>query len=218
MGRRLYADAAGYRLRQVAGDLALVIIVWLAVRGARRLREAIGELGVVAEGLDRSGRSVTGGAGRAVDAVEDIPAVGGALAAPFRTLGGAGEDLTAAGEQVATTVDTVALWLPFLLAVLLVGWVASRYVPWRVRWVAETTEVRRLLSSQPETAPRLLALRAASTRPLRTLHREVTDPATALAEERHAELAAVELRALGLAPQRLHPRRPARPAGPAPPR
>jgi hypothetical protein len=201
VGWRLYADDELIRLRQAAGDAVALFVAWWVVRLARRLAEAIGEFGVVADGLDRSGRSVSSGAENAVDAVEGLPAVGGALAAPFRTLGQAGSELTAAGDQVGRTVETVAFWVPLVLAVAVLGWIALRYVPHRVRWVREATEVARLLASPG--AAQLLGLRAATGRPLRTLRRAVGDPAAALAEERFHELAAVELRALGLSVDRL---------------
>lgn len=180
----------------MVGDAVVLAVAWWTVRLALRLRDGIGELGVVASGLERSGRSVSEGAGGAESAVQDVPAVGGALAAPFRTLGGAGRELTAAGDQVGRTVETVALWLPLLLAAVVLGWIALRYLPARARWVGEATEVSRVLAA-PDAA-RLLGVRAAATRPLRTLRREVGDPATALADERYVELARVELRALGL--------------------
>ena len=201
MGVRLYADDTLLRLRQAVGDALVLAAVWWVVRIARRLSSAIAEVGVVADGLDRSGRSVSRGAASAVDAVDGVPAIGGALAAPFRTLGGAGRDLTAAGDQFQRTVDTVAFWLPAVLVLVVVGWIAARYVPGRLRWVREATEVEQVLAS-PDAA-RLLGLRAAAVRPLRTLRRAVGDPAAALAAGRFDELAAVELRALGLSPARL---------------
>jgi hypothetical protein len=182
----------------------VLVVAWWIVRFAARLRDGIGELGIVASGLERSGRSVSEGAGSAESAVQGVPAVGGALAAPFRTLGGAGRELTAAGDQVGRTVETVAFWVPVVLAGLVLGWIAVRYLPARVAWVREATEVSHVLRSSE--AARLLGLRAASTRPLRTLRREVGDPAAALAEGRYVELARVELRALGLSTAPLEPR------------
>jgi hypothetical protein len=199
VGWRLYADDERRRLRQVVGDVLAVLAAWWVIRSALRLRAGIRELRVVAEGLDSSGRSIARSAQNAEDAVDGLPAIGGALAAPFRTLGGAGRDLVAAGEEVAQTVDAVAFWIPFLLVLLVLGSVAALYLPRRLRWVREATEVTRVLAS-PEAA-RLLGLRAAAGRPLRTLRRAVGDPAAALAAERFDELAAAELHALGLAPR-----------------
>jgi hypothetical protein len=200
---RLYADEAGRRLRQVAGDLLVLVASWLAVRTAGRIAGGVRELDSVADGLDRSGRTVAAAAGRAGDAAEGIPVVGGALATPFRSLGGAGDELTTAGDQVARTVETLAFWLPTLLVVAVAGWVLLSYLPARIRWVHEATEVSRLLADVDADTVQLLGTRAAVTRPLRTLHRDLADPAAALAAGRYRELAAVELRALGLSPDRL---------------
>jgi hypothetical protein len=201
VGWRLYADDDRRRLRQVVGDALAVLAAWWIVRLALRLRDGIREFRVVADGLDSSGRSVVSSARNAEDAVDGFPAIGGALAAPFRTLGGAGRDLVAAGDQVGQTVDAVAFWLPFVLVLLVLSAVAVLYLPFRLRWIREATEVTRVLVS-PDAA-RLLGLRAATGRPLRTLRRAVGDPAAALAAERYEELAAVELRALGLSPAHL---------------
>jgi hypothetical protein len=209
VGWRLYADDPWLRTRQVVGDALALAVAWWIVRLAARLRHGIDELRLVASGLERSGRSVSEGAGSAESAVEGVPAVGGALAAPFRTIGGAGRELTAAGDQVARTVETVAFWVPVLVTALVLGWIVLRYLPARVRWVAEATEAALVLGS-PDAA-RLLGVRAAATRPLRTLRREVGDPATALAEERYVELARVELRALGLSTHALDAGRPPSP-------
>ncbi|MEX0835120.1 MAG: hypothetical protein WD010_03445, partial [Nitriliruptor sp.] len=140
-------------------------------------------------------------AGRASDAVDGIPAVGGALSAPLRTLGGAGDGLIGAGQQVADGVAAVAFWVPVVLAGLVLSWVVSSYLPRRIRWIREARDVEHLLGSAD--AVQLLGVRAAATRPLRMLRREVADPAAALAAGRYAELAAVELRAVGLSPARL---------------
>lgn len=202
MGRRLYADDALRRARQVVGDVVVVLLTWWVVRVALRVRDTIGEARIIAEGLDRSGRGVSRGAGNAVEAIEGVPAVGGALAAPFRTFRDAGRDLVSAGSQVDRTVDAFAFWVPALLVLVVVAVIAAGYVPHRMRWIRETSEVTCVLAS-PDAA-RLLGLRAAAGRPLRTLRLAVGDPAAALADERFDELARVELRALGLSPARLH--------------
>lgn len=211
MDARLYADDAARRLRQVAGDLLVLVAAWLTVRTAGRIAGGVRELATVADGLDRSGRTVMAAADRAGDAAEGIPVVGGALATPFRSLGSAGDELTVAGDQVARTVETLAFWLPMLLVAAVAGWVLLYYLPRRIRWVHEATEVSRLLADADTDTVRLLGTRAAATRPLRTLRRHLTDPAAALADGRYRDLALVELRALGLSPDRLERAAPAAP-------
>jgi hypothetical protein len=197
----LYADRGAVRARQLTGDLTMVAVTVLAVWLARELRGTILALDGAAQGLMDSGETVSSGARSAAEAVEGIPAVGGALASPFTTIAGAGTQITSAGAQTSDAVHTLALLLPGLLAGILVGYVLFRLLPARIRWVQEAAEVRRLLASSD--AARLLAHRAVATRPLRELRRRLDDPAAALAEERWDELAGVELHALGLRPRRL---------------
>jgi hypothetical protein len=227
---QVYADRGPRRLRQITGDLLVVGIAYVVIAVAIELRDAISSLGEVGLQLDRSGRAVSQGADRAADAVGAVPAVGGALAAPFGTLSGAGRQLSAAGGQVTESANTVAFLVAALLIGMTIGYVAFRYLPGRIRWIREVAEVRRLLH-EPDAA-QLLAHRAVATRPLRTLrrssrHRALTstrdeDPAedlgagervgrsvaADLAARRWAPLAALELDALGLDPRRLGPSTP----------
>jgi hypothetical protein len=199
---QLYADRATVRVRQVLADLLTVGGVWVGVAVALELRRSIAGLDGVGRQLERSGRTVTQGADRAVETVGGIPTVGDALAAPFGTIGGAGRQLSAAGLQVTETVATLAVLVPAVLLGLVLGALLFRVLPRRVAWVREVAEVRRLLTL-PD-AERLLAHRAVATRPLRELRRLAGDEAAAwFAEERFRPLAAIELRALGLDPGRL---------------
>jgi hypothetical protein len=199
---QLYADRGPRRVRQVAGDLAVVLVGSFVVTIGLAIHDAIDALQGVGVQLDRSGRTVTQGADRAVEVVEGFPGLGTTLAAPFGTIGGAGLQLSAAGTQVTETVATVAVLVPTLFVGLVLGYVAFRYVPARVRWIREAAEVARLLVA-PD-AERLLAHRAVATRPLSTLRRlGGEDVAAALAAGRWAELAVIELDALGLDVERL---------------
>jgi hypothetical protein len=194
---RLYADRGPRRVRQIVGDLLVVGFGYVVIAMALRLRDAISSLGEVGLQLDRSGRTVTQGADRAAETVEGVPGIGGALAAPFGTISGAGRQLSAAGEQVGDSVAAVAWLAPALLTGLVLGFVVFRYLPGRVRWMLEATEARRLLQ-EPDGAG-LLAHRAVANRSLRTLRtRAGPHAARDLAEGRWATLAAIELDALGL--------------------
>lgn len=197
----LYADRPAVRARQVIGDVTMIAVTVLAVWLARALRGSILELDGAARALIDSGETVSSGATSAAEAVDGIPAVGGALASPFTTIAGAGTQITSAGTQTSDAVHTLALLLPGLLVGLLVGYVLFRLLPARIRWVREAAEVRRLLASA--NAARLLAHRAVATRSLRELRRGLGDPAAALAAQRWNELAGVELHALGLRARRL---------------
>jgi hypothetical protein len=199
---QLYAEQGPLRLRQIAGDLLVVGIVYLAFATALRLRDALVSLGEVGVQLDRSGRTVTQGADRAGEAIGGIPAIGGALAAPFGTISGAGAQLSAAGDQVADSAATLGLLLPVLLLGLALGYVVFGYLPRRYRWMQETAEVRSLL--QEPNAAQLLAYRAVTTRPLRALRRRGgSDVGDAFSAGDWERLAVIELGELGLDDRRL---------------
>jgi hypothetical protein len=198
---QIYADRPARWTRQLLGDVVVVGATLLALWLARHLREAILALDGAAVRMQDSGETVRSGAASAASAVDGVPGVGGALASPFDTIAEAGGQLTTAGEQTSETVHTLAALVPALLAGLVIGYVLFRLLPARVRWVLEVSEVRRLLAS--DDAAQLLATRAVAVRPLRLLRRELDDPAGALAAGRWAELAGVELRALGLDESRL---------------
>lgn len=197
----LYADRPAVRLRQAAGDLTMVAVTVAALWLARELRGTILALDGAALRLRESGETVSSGARGAARAVDGIPAVGGGLASPFRTIAGAGGEIVAAGQQSSDAVHTLALLLPGIVFGLLTGYVLFRLLPARIRWIREAAEVRRLLASND--AARLLAHRAIATRALRELRRGTSDPAAALAQARWHELAGVELHVLGLRPRRL---------------
>ena len=193
---KLYADTGPRRARQVAGDLAVVVVGWLLVRMALRLREQVLAFRSAAEHVESAGQNVSRGADAASVALADVPLIGGALSPPFDAVADAGRDLNAAGTDAASALDGLGLVLPLLLVGLVLGYVLFRYLPQRVAWIREVADVRRVLAA-PE-GERLLAHRAVAGRPLRVLHRAVADPSGALARGDWAPLARVELKALGL--------------------
>jgi uncharacterized membrane protein YhdT len=140
--------------------------------------------------------------------IQGVPAVGDDLALPFGEAAAAAATVAHAGRAQAETVTDVAFWLGiavFLLPVLLV---AVLYVPLRVAFVRRTAAARRLAASDPA----LLALRAMSNLPLRTLAKVSADPVGAWRADDPVvvrTLADLELDRLGLPPARTKPQRPA---------
>lgn len=193
---KLYADRPAVRARQVLGDVLVLVVGWLVVRRALRLRTQILEFRSAAERLESAGHNVVRGADAAGSALEEVPVVGGAIAAPFGAVADAGRDLSAAGTDAVAGIDGLGLFLPLLLIGLVLGWVLFRYLPQRLAWIREAAEVRHVLASP--NGDQLLAHRAAASRPLRTLRAATPDPAAALAAGDHAALARIELEALGL--------------------
>jgi hypothetical protein len=191
-----YAETPSLRLRQQLQDAALLVWVtaWTFVgRGLYRtvdgLRAATGDAESAGAGfahrLDAVARSV-----------RDLPVVGGTLRRPFVGGADAGRSLEAAGAAAGHTVHVLALWLGLLVALAPIAWLASRYVPGRLRWMREAGAAAGLRLDADDL--RLFALRAATTAPLHVLRAACTDPAAALERGDYGPLAAIELRRLGL--------------------
>lgn len=195
---KLYADTGAVRARQVLGDVLVVVLGWLVIQRALRLRTQITDFRSAAERVESAGQNVVRGADAAGIALDEVPLVGGALSAPFGAVADAGRDLSAAGTDAASAIDGLGVFLPLLLVGVVLGYVLFRYLPRRLTWIREVAEARRVLSTAD--GERLLAHRAVAARPLRDLRRAVPDPGGALARGDWAPLAAMELGALGLRP------------------
>ncbi|MFA9445582.1 hypothetical protein [Egicoccus sp. AB-alg6-2] len=193
---KLYADVASVRARQVLGDVLVLVVTWLVVRQAARVRRQLLDFRSAAERVESAGRNVVRGADAAGSALQDVPVVGGALSAPFGAVADAGRDLSAAGTDAGAAIEGLGLFVPLLLVGLVLGYVLFRYLPGRLAWMRETAEVARVLGTAD--GERLLAHRAVAGRPLRLLRQSVVDPGAALAHGDWAPLAAVELQELGL--------------------
>lgn len=193
---KLYADTAAVRVRQVIGDVLVLVLTWVVVRRALRLRAQILDFRSAAERVESAGQNVVRGADAAGGALQGVPLVGDAIAAPFDAVADAGRDLSLAGTDAASAIDGLGVFLPLLLIGLVLGFVLFRYLPDRVAWVREVAEVRRVLASP--AGERLLAHRAAANRPLPTLLAATPDPGAALTSGDFGPLARVEVEALGL--------------------
>lgn len=145
-----YADDPGTRTRQVVGDAAVALwclmSTWLAMTvssGLRRLQEP----------------------------TERLQDVGDLLGKGPGPLGDAGEKLSAAGIKAHDGIGIAAIALGVVVAVVLMGWVAARWLPRRVRHARDTAAVLHLNRDVDA-----LALRAATTLPLHRLARLGPDP------------------------------------------
>jgi hypothetical protein len=192
----LYAERAGKRAMQVAVDLALVAWIVGAVRLGRWLHELVNELQRPGARLEASGDRFAESFDSVADSVPELPFVGDALRGPFLRVADAGRQVESAGLAQQEAVATLALVLGVLVAALLIGWVLSRYLPWRIGWLREANAAVRLRDGGADIA--VFAHRAVANRSLRELGRTVADPGLALVEGRHRALADLELRALGL--------------------
>lgn len=193
---KLYAETSFHRTRQIAVDAA--VAVWLVtwIRIGAWVHDLVARLAEPGKTVQGAGARIADAMGSAGGRFGDLPGVGDTLRAPFDTAARAGTALSRAGAAQQDAVHTLALWLGVLLAIIPIGYVLLRYVPWRGRWIREASAAAQLRIDAEDL--HLFALRAIATRPLYELQRVSTDPAAALAAGDYEALASLELGALGL--------------------
>ena len=196
---QLYAHHPVVRGRQIAGDLAMLAWTVLWVLVARTVHGAVLVLAETGRAVEDLGGSVAGNMTSAADAASGVPVVGDELAAPFEALADASGSVSGAGVAAQDAVATLATVLAVVLVLLPVGWLALRWLPWRLGYAREASAAARLLAGTPDLE--LLAARALATAPLPRL---AALPAGTGAAWRSGDpeavraLAALELRRLGL--------------------
>ncbi len=199
-----YATTPARAVVQVTSDIAVVLWTALWVMIGTAVHTAVATVADV-------GRQVQGGASGVADNLDSasqsahqIPLVGGAVSGPLRAASHAALDIAGAGH----TLDTTATWLAWLLALAVAAPPLLAVVgPWLALRIRFFRRKRTVLALAATPAGReLLALRALANRPLRMLATVSFDPVGAW---RYADptviggLAALELRAAGVAPGRV---------------
>ncbi|HSP60669.1 MAG TPA: hypothetical protein VLO09_06375 [Ornithinimicrobium sp.] len=196
---RLYADAPARRARQVAADLFVLgwVLAWVLV--GRWVFDLVMTLARPAVPLRSAGTGLSDRMEDLAGRIAEIPLVGDRLDAPFTGAAGVGADLVAAGDQLESSVRTVA-WVVSLLSagtpviLVVLAWALLRLV-----WVSRSSALGREVSD-PE-AQQLLALRALVRQHPRRLQELYPDPVAAFRSgdpEVLRRLADLELAQLGL--------------------
>lgn len=191
-----YAERPAVRVRQLAADLAVAVWSVGAILVGRWLYRLVMELRGPGARLEAGGDRFADGFDSVAERIGELPLLGEELRVPFTRVAEAGRQVEAAGAAQQEAVGTLALVLGIGIVVVLVGWVLSRYLPWRVSWMREAGAAARLRDEGADLA--VFAHRAVAHRSLVELRRAVADPGIALREGRYRELAELELRALGL--------------------
>jgi hypothetical protein len=199
---KLYADTTGRFSRQLLGDLVVAGWIGLWIWLVLQLRERLLKLAAPGEALERAGTSFSGSLDDAGNKVGGLPVVGDDVAGALRRAGGAGDSLAAAGRSQQDAVHQLALFVPGLVLLLAAGIVLAFWLPGRLRWAREAGAAQRLLSG-PD-ALEVFATRAVVHRRTHELARLPDATVTrwrAGDEDAAADLAALELRALGIRPR-----------------
>ncbi len=159
-----YAETPVRRIRQVVGDVA--VLVWCVVwwRTANEVRDRVLGLQGAGQRAESAGTGISERLRSAGDVVNGVPLLGSKLASPLRSAGAAGNDLADAGRSAQAAVATTASVLHATLLVVLVGLVLAWWLLRRARWTTAAWAARRLRSSRQGL--QVLGLRAAATAPL----------------------------------------------------
>jgi len=198
---RFYADSTARRTLQVAGDVGLVLWVWLWIAMARKVHDATLHLATPGRRIDSSASDLAARLRDAGRGVSEVPLVGADVRKPFDGAGGAASGLAGAGREQVAAVGNLAHWLGLAVALIPILALLWFYLPSRIRFVRRATAGQRFLDATSDLD--LFALRAMAHQPLHELARLSPDPAGAWRRgdaEVIERLAVLELRAVGLRP------------------
>lgn len=201
---RIYAERPGRAALQLLADLLAIGWFVLCVLVARTAHDLLLRLQEPARALTGAGESIRGAFDDAARTASGVPFVGDDLARALGTGTGAGESLAVAGREQAEAIAAVALGTGVATVVLGTLPVLLLWLPLRIRYarLAHSAVTARAVDTD------LLALRAIARRPVGRLLRVAPDPAAAWRRDDRAvvhELAALELRSLGLRAPRTPP-------------
>jgi hypothetical protein len=196
---RFYPDTADDRGRAVARDalviLTVIVLAWLGLK----VHDAVDKLAVLGTGVHDSGVVVQDGFGKAADAVDGVPVVGGELGGALRDAGeGTGGNVAQAGSDGEERVHDLANLLGFLMFAIPASILLVLTVPGRIRQIRELNATDRLLDISTEDRRRLVAMRAAFSLPATELARHTRDPIGDLAAGHYDSLIAAAYDAAGL--------------------
>ena len=199
---KLYADVTARRTAQIVADVIVACWVALCIWLGRTVSNGISALRGPVDDLTSAGDSIRDNMAGAADNLGGVPLVGDSLRGPFDAISSAGQSIADTGTSLGTTVDQVSRTVGVLTAVVPIVVVLAVWAVLRIRFIRRATVARRWLSRPG--ARELLALRALTRQPLGRLERLVDDPAGGFRRGDPAALdalAALELRASGLAPR-----------------
>src|SRR4051812_13683449 len=162
---KLYADRPTRVLGQLAGDLVVVILVFLAVRLGRGTHEKVAALAAPGRDAEDAARSTAGTMRDAAGSVGDTPLVGDTVAKPFTALAATSRQLAQSAQAYQDSVERLAVLSGILVAAVPILLLLALWLPRRLAWVSEASAASRLVRRAPGAAD-LLAIRALARQPL----------------------------------------------------
>lgn len=153
-----YSRVPGRALRQVLGDLFVVVWVLLWVQAARLVYAAITRLQTPLLAWQDGSQTLARNLSDAGREAARVPLVGRELARPLQRASAAVGDLAGAGAEQALAVEQAAWWAAAAVVAVPVVCLLAVWLPGRWRFVVRSVAARRL--SATEAGLDLLALRA----------------------------------------------------------
>jgi hypothetical protein len=196
---KLYAEGHARRVRQICGDVLLVVWIAVWVRVADKVHDLTLGLATPGEKLNEAGTGLAEQLRDAGSTVSGLPVVGDQVRTPLDGAGDAADQIAAAGTSQVQAVESLAFWLAVSLAVIPILVVCAVYLPVRWRFAREATAGQRFIDAAEDLD--LFALRALSKQPMHRLARISDDPAGAWRRQDPVvikKLGLLELRDVGL--------------------
>jgi len=196
-----YARTPVRRTLQVAGDVSLVLWVWLWVALGRAVHERTLALADPGRRLEAGAGDVAGSLAEAGRTASGVPFVGDELARPISAAGSAAGAMAEAGRRQVEVVTDLAWLLGVVVAVVPVLVVMVVWLPLRIRFTRRASAAQRLVDADADLS--LFALRALTNQPMHRLARVSDDPVRAWREQDPdvvRRLAVLELADAGLRP------------------
>lgn len=189
-----------HALRFIDAALAAWVAAWIALGVAIGID--VDNLTGLSHTVVAEGRAVQT-VGASLHALSSVPLVGGEVATAARQVQRAGASAVANGTSSASSIHALSVLLAIAVALLPSVPVFGFYLPLRIRRVRETRALRRAVHDHGEDPAfrSFLARRAIQSLGYEQLSKISQTPWQDLETGRCAELAAAELRRLGIDPQ-----------------
>ncbi len=179
------------------GVVAFWVVFWLVVGVLAAFQ--IWNLGALSTGVVDSGRAL-GTAGKALQDLSALPVIGERTGQLGQQVVTSGASIVTGGQEAATSTRLLAILLGVTIALGPLGPVLFFYLPGRLAWRAEVAQIVSLLGepARRDAVLAQLARRCLTNLTVAEVLTITSEPEADLAAGRYHQLAAGELRRLGL--------------------
>ena len=202
---KLYASTPARLTRQLFADVFMLGWIGAWIWLGRFVHASVVTLRAPADSLRQAGVEVEGALNGAGQQASRLPLVGSQLRDWLGRAAASGSTMQEAGTSMAQTVETVALVLGLVTAIVPIMLVGAVWLWLRLRFIVRASTAQRFVDAAQDLD--LFALRAMAHQPMTALARISPDPAGAWRRQEVdviRALATLELRSEGLRPPAAH--------------